>query len=175
MFARVAVARPTFPALRRGRGRIVNIGSIGGRVGQPFVGAYCGSKGAVRLMSASLRQRAAAVGHLGGVRRARHDRDRDLGQGRESAEDLTEAMTAEDRPLRRRSGAMRRSSASRTQRPPPDDVAERVEHALYARRPGPTTCRARRAVPRHDAACAPRARAGPACWARLLGVADENP
>ena len=52
----IAVTQAALPALRLGRGRIVNIGSIGGRVGQPFAGAYCGSKGAIHLMSSSLRR-----------------------------------------------------------------------------------------------------------------------
>ena len=42
--------------LRAGRGRIVNIGSIGGRLNTPFVGPYSSSKAAVRSLSASLRR-----------------------------------------------------------------------------------------------------------------------
>ena len=56
VFACVAVAQAALPSLRIARGRIVNVGSIGGRVGTPFLGAYAGSKGAIRVMSASLRR-----------------------------------------------------------------------------------------------------------------------
>ena len=83
VFSCVAMAQVTIPALRLGRGRIVNIGSIGGRVGQAYVGAYCGSKGAIHLMSASMRQELRPWKILGLLRRAVDDRHGDLGQGRE--------------------------------------------------------------------------------------------
>ena len=56
VFGQIAVTQVALPSLRTGRGRVVNIGSIGGRVAQPFTGAYCGSKGAIHLMSSSLRR-----------------------------------------------------------------------------------------------------------------------
>lgn len=39
-----------------GRGRIVNISSVGGRIGPPFLGAYAASKHGLEGMSASLRR-----------------------------------------------------------------------------------------------------------------------
>ncbi len=52
----VAVTQAFLPLLRQAKGRIVNIGSIGGRTGPPFVGPYAGSKAALALMSDSLRR-----------------------------------------------------------------------------------------------------------------------
>jgi len=51
----LAVTQAALPLLRRGRGRIVNIGSIGGRVTSPMVGPYCASKFAVEAISDALR------------------------------------------------------------------------------------------------------------------------
>jgi NAD(P)-dependent dehydrogenase (short-subunit alcohol dehydrogenase family) len=51
----VAVTQAFLPLLRRGRGRIVNIGSIGGRVSSPMVSPYCASKHAVGAISDALR------------------------------------------------------------------------------------------------------------------------
>jgi NAD(P)-dependent dehydrogenase (short-subunit alcohol dehydrogenase family) len=51
----VAMTQALLPLLRQGRGRIVNIGSIAGRVSLPFVGPYSMSKSAVNAMTTALR------------------------------------------------------------------------------------------------------------------------
>lgn len=62
VFGLVAVTQAMLPLLRRGPGRIVNIGSIGGRVTTPMVGPYCASKFAVEAISDALRMELAAWG-----------------------------------------------------------------------------------------------------------------
>jgi NAD(P)-dependent dehydrogenase (short-subunit alcohol dehydrogenase family) len=52
----VAVIQRFLPALRAGRGRVVNVSSIGGRVALPLVGAYNMSKFALEGLSDSLRR-----------------------------------------------------------------------------------------------------------------------
>ena len=52
----VAVTRAFLPLIRQGGGRIIFIGSIGGRVAAPFVGPYSASKFAVEAIAESLRQ-----------------------------------------------------------------------------------------------------------------------
>ena len=52
----LAVTQALLPALRRGRGRIVNMGSIAGRAASPFVGPYSASKHAVEALTDALRQ-----------------------------------------------------------------------------------------------------------------------
>jgi NAD(P)-dependent dehydrogenase (short-subunit alcohol dehydrogenase family) len=52
----VAVTQAFMPALRRGTGRIVNIGSIGGRVALPLLGPYAASKFAMEAITDSLRR-----------------------------------------------------------------------------------------------------------------------
>jgi NAD(P)-dependent dehydrogenase (short-subunit alcohol dehydrogenase family) len=54
--APVAVAQAFIPRLRRSHGRIVNMSSVGGRVGQPFLGPYSGSKFALEAISDAMRR-----------------------------------------------------------------------------------------------------------------------
>ncbi len=54
-FGQIAVTRAFLPLLRKSRGRIVNMGSISGRVVTPFVGSYGASKHALEALSDALR------------------------------------------------------------------------------------------------------------------------
>ncbi len=56
LIGQVAVTQAFLPALRRARGRIVNVSSIGGRVALPLVGAYAASKFGLEGVSDSLRR-----------------------------------------------------------------------------------------------------------------------
>jgi NAD(P)-dependent dehydrogenase (short-subunit alcohol dehydrogenase family) len=51
----VAVTQAFLPLLRQGQGRIVNMGSISGRVAMPFLGPYAASKFALEALTDSLR------------------------------------------------------------------------------------------------------------------------
>ncbi len=51
----VAVTQAAIPLLRAGRGRVVNIGSMSGRVALPFYGPYAASKFAVEALTDALR------------------------------------------------------------------------------------------------------------------------
>jgi NAD(P)-dependent dehydrogenase (short-subunit alcohol dehydrogenase family) len=55
VIGQVAVTRAVLPLIRRAGGRVVNVGSIGGRVATPFMGAYNASKFALRALTDSLR------------------------------------------------------------------------------------------------------------------------
>jgi len=55
VFGQVAVTQAFLPLLRQNRGRIVNIGSISGRIAGPYSGAYSASKFALRSLNDSLR------------------------------------------------------------------------------------------------------------------------
>jgi NAD(P)-dependent dehydrogenase (short-subunit alcohol dehydrogenase family) len=55
LIGHVAVTQALLPSLRRSRGRIVFMGSIGGRVGQPYISAYTASKHALEAVADALR------------------------------------------------------------------------------------------------------------------------
>ncbi|MDH3524327.1 MAG: SDR family oxidoreductase [Acidobacteriota bacterium] len=56
LFGQVAVTQALLPLLRAARGRIVNMSSMGGKVSQPFMAPYCGSKHALEAFTDSLRE-----------------------------------------------------------------------------------------------------------------------
>ncbi|OPA93935.1 short-chain dehydrogenase [Pseudomonas fluorescens] len=62
VFSVVGVTKALFPALRRGKGLVVNIGSVSGVLVTPFAGAYCASKAAVHALSDALRMELAPFG-----------------------------------------------------------------------------------------------------------------
>jgi NAD(P)-dependent dehydrogenase (short-subunit alcohol dehydrogenase family) len=125
------------PHLRKGRGRIVNISSIGGRVAIPLVGPYSASKFALEGMSDALRRELRPWGmdvslvEPGAVATPIWDK------GIDQAEELDRAAPPE---VRERYGevmdALRKESEkNRTRGVPPDEVADAVAHALTASKP----------------------------------------
>jgi NAD(P)-dependent dehydrogenase (short-subunit alcohol dehydrogenase family) len=124
------VTQAALPALRRSRGRIVNIGSISGRSALPFLGAYAMSKFAFEAMTDSLRLELrpwgihVAIVEPGTIKTPMWTRERP--DPPPEALDLYGARLAAFRTF-----ALRRSESGA----PADDVAEVVEHALAAERP----------------------------------------
>ena len=55
VFGAVSLAQALLPCLRRGSGRVVNIGSSSGRVTLPFAGPYSASKAALAALTAAMR------------------------------------------------------------------------------------------------------------------------
>ena len=64
VIGQVAVTKATLPLLRRSgdRGRVVFIGSIGGRIASPFIGPYSASKHAIEAIAESMRHELAGTG-----------------------------------------------------------------------------------------------------------------
>ncbi|MCD5982532.1 MULTISPECIES: SDR family oxidoreductase [Pseudomonas] len=62
VFSVIGVTKALFPALRRNKGLVVNIGSVSGVLVTPFAGAYCASKAAVHALSDALRLELAPFG-----------------------------------------------------------------------------------------------------------------
>ena len=137
VFGLLAVTQALLDPIRAGEGRIVNIGSIGGRINTPFVGPYSSSKAAVRSLSAALRRELrpwdirVALVEPGAL---------DTPIWRKGEEGATETIAALPehvrtlyaRPLDALLDATRTIAAGASS---PDDAARAVEHALTAERP----------------------------------------
>jgi NAD(P)-dependent dehydrogenase (short-subunit alcohol dehydrogenase family) len=133
----VAVTQAMLPALRKARGRIVNITSIGGRLATPFLGPYNASKFALEAITDALRQEMRPFGvevaavAPGAVATPIWEK------GRASAEEVTARMPAEGRELYGSGIEALRRGISDAERSgvPPLEVAKAVAHALTAPRP----------------------------------------
>jgi NAD(P)-dependent dehydrogenase (short-subunit alcohol dehydrogenase family) len=133
----VAVTQAFLPALRAGRGRIVNVSSIGGRVALPLVGAYNMSKFALEAFSDSLRRELLSQGvdviaiEPGGVKTPIWRK------GGELADELVDGMPPDaERLYGRLIAGVRKQTARIAQGgSPPSAVAEVIGTALTAKRP----------------------------------------
>jgi NAD(P)-dependent dehydrogenase (short-subunit alcohol dehydrogenase family) len=137
LIGQLAVTQAFLPALRAGRGRIVNVSSIGGRMALPLAGPYAASKFGLEGASDSLRRELRGAVDVilvepGGVKTAI------WGKGLSAADELEARMPAEaEREYGDLVAAMRREVAKiETERGlEPEAVAEVIGRALTARRP----------------------------------------
>jgi NAD(P)-dependent dehydrogenase (short-subunit alcohol dehydrogenase family) len=138
LIGQVAVTQAFLPALRRARGRIVNVSSIGGRVALPLVGAYNASKFALEGVSDSLRRELRSQGvdviliEPGGVKTPIWKK------GEELADEMTEGMPPEAERLYGRMIAKLRSETRKIAEESgiePREVAEVIGTALTSNRP----------------------------------------
>jgi NAD(P)-dependent dehydrogenase (short-subunit alcohol dehydrogenase family) len=133
----VAVTQAFLPALRRRTGRVVNIGSVGGRVASPFIGPYVASKGAIAQLTSSLRQELRPWGMWAAVIEPGSVATPIWEKGNASADETMEALPEEGRRLYgSRLEKMPRVIEKTAERAiPPERVAEAVAHALTSGRP----------------------------------------
>lgn len=137
VLGQVAVTKALIPLLRRGRGRVVFIGSITGRVSTPFLGPYGASKHAIEAVAESLREElrpwdiAVSVVEPGAVRTPI------WAKGRDFADQLERRLPAEAHDLYDDAITDLRRTIDNQERVgvPPDRVAAVVERALTAARP----------------------------------------
>jgi NAD(P)-dependent dehydrogenase (short-subunit alcohol dehydrogenase family) len=138
LIGQAAVTQAFLPALRRGRGRIVNVSSIGGRVGLPLVGAYNASKFGLEGLSDSLRRELRPHGvdviliEPGGVKTPIWKK------GEELADEMLEDVPPEAERLYGRMIAAVRTGTQRIARETgiePSEVAEVIGTALTSSRP----------------------------------------
>jgi len=132
----VAVTQAFLPALRRARGRIVLMGSIGGRSALPFLGPYAASKHALEAIADSLRVELRPWGIAVSIVEPASIRTAIWETGAARADELSRGFTPEAAELySARVERFRRFALSRGPGGDPAEVAKAVEHALTASRP----------------------------------------
>jgi NAD(P)-dependent dehydrogenase (short-subunit alcohol dehydrogenase family) len=137
LLGQVAVTQAFLPAIRRARGRIVNVSSIGGRIALPLMSPYNASKFALEAVSDSLRREVRRFGvHVaviepGAIRTAIWEK------GTVAADEMMEGAPPEAEQLYGELvRGMRAQADEATGRAiEPVEVARVVEHALTAARP----------------------------------------
>lgn len=132
----VAVLQAVLPALRAAGGRVVLMGSIGGRSALPFLGPYAASKHALEAFADSLRVELRPLGVAVSIVEPGSIATPIWRKGAERADALRERFDPERAAAYAPAVARFREVAlSRGPGVDPDEVARAVEHALTATRP----------------------------------------
>lgn len=133
----IAVTQAFLPLIRKAKGRIVNMGSIGGKMATPFIGPYNASKFAMEALTDSLRQELQPWGiHVsivepGSIATPIWDKSS------ARVEELEREMPEEAMMLYGKTVEAIKAALVQFQEAgiPPDEVAKFVEHALTAGTP----------------------------------------
>ena len=133
----VAVTQAFLPLIRAGRGRIVNMGSISGRMATPFTGAYAASKFALEALTDALRLELAPWGISVSIVEPGAVATPIWEKSARTAEAMLGSVQPEALVLYAEAiEAVKRTAANAAKRAvDPVDVARSVEHALTAARP----------------------------------------
>jgi NAD(P)-dependent dehydrogenase (short-subunit alcohol dehydrogenase family) len=133
----VAVTQAFLPLLRRSRGRVVNIGSVGGEIALPFLSPYAASKHAMEGFTDSLRREVEPLGVFVSVVRPGAIQSSIWERGNAAADEVLSSVPPEA--LEVYGDAVRGARAAANERAkeaiPAQEVADVVEHALTAERP----------------------------------------
>ena len=136
VIGQVAVTQALLPALRRARGRIVNIGSVGGRVAVPLLSPYNASKFALEGITDSLRRELRPLGVHVSIVEPGAIATRIWEKGAASADAMLAGASEAEEVYGPTIAAVRAQAQQRTERAiAPAEVAKAVEHALTAPRP----------------------------------------
>ena len=132
----VAVTQAFLPMLRPARGRIVNIGSIGGRVALPLLGPYAASKHAMEGLTDSLRRELRPSGIEVSIIRPGPIATEIWERGNNKADELLERMPEAEQHYGPAIAGARAGAQERMKEAiPPKVVAEVVAHALTSDKP----------------------------------------
>jgi NAD(P)-dependent dehydrogenase (short-subunit alcohol dehydrogenase family) len=168
----VRVTQAVLPSLRAAKGRIVNIGSIGGRVGTPFLGPYASSKAAIRSLSTALRGELRPWGIWVALVEPGAIDTPIWRKGEDGVPEATAALPEHvqrlyDKQIRALVTTVRKTGRAAI---PTDVVVDAIEHALTARRPRAVYTVGRDARVQAALHAALPARAFDALVARVMGL-----
>lgn len=139
VLGQVAVTRAMLPLIRKGAGRIVFVGSIGGRYATPFIAPYNSSKFALRAIADSLRGELHAWGIRVSLIEPGAVKTPIWEKGREKTDELAAGLPPEamERYGKVLETARKMIAMQDKMGIPPLKVAEAIEHALTSSRPKP--------------------------------------
>jgi len=138
VIGQVAVTQAFLPLLRRAGGRIVNIGSVSGRLASPLAGPYAASKFAMEAITDALRRELAPWDLKVVMIEAGNVSTPIWAKSASRAEEMLATLPPQARTLYGDDMAgMIRHAGNPPGAGPPDAVARAVERALTARRPHP--------------------------------------
>lgn len=136
VIGQIAVTQSFLPLLRKGTGRIVNIGSMEGLMAMPFVGPYCSSKFAMEALTDSLRMELKPWSISVSIVEPSIVRTQVLENSIKAAEDIVQAMPERAYDLYAPSIHAARELADKIVKSamPPDEVIKAIIHALTAKK-----------------------------------------
>jgi len=137
VLGQIAVIQAFLPLLRKARGRIVNMGSIAGRMASPFIGPYAASKYALEAITDALRLELLPWGITVSIIEPGSVATPIWGKARAAAGKMAHDFPPRARELYGPAINAHRSAAEKSARAgiDPDIVARAVEHALFAKKP----------------------------------------
>jgi NAD(P)-dependent dehydrogenase (short-subunit alcohol dehydrogenase family) len=132
-----AVTKAFLPLVRHARGRIVFVGSLGGRVAFPYASAYHASKFGIEGLAESLRSEMRPLGVSVSVIEPATMATEIWGKGREQLSAVRASLTAEQREVYGEAleGFDRTLASADDDGEDPSEVAETIEKALTASSP----------------------------------------
>lgn len=137
LFGQLAVTRELLPALLASQGRILTVGSIGGRFSAPFLAPYSASKFAVRAWTDALRIELAPHGVDVVLIEPGAVATEIWGKGNNHADEVFDGMTAEQKVRygAQITNARKRADFAERNAVTPDKAAAVIARALRARNP----------------------------------------
>lgn len=137
LFGQLALSQSLLPALISAKGRLITVGSIGGRMSVPFLSPYSASKFAVRAWMDAMRAELKPQGVRASLIEPGAIATPLWEKGTSAAVQRIEEMPADIRSRYESgfNGALKIAKASEKHAIPPERVAKAIEHALTARRP----------------------------------------
>jgi len=137
VIGQIAVTQAFLPLIRRGHGRIVNMGSIGGRISAPMQGAYSASKFAMEALTDSLRLELRQWGIPVSLIEPGAIDTRIWDKGLAEADEFEQALDERAHQLYDGQIAAIRKMAEKSaaEAVPPVEVARAVAHALISNKP----------------------------------------
>ncbi len=133
----LATSQTFLPLIRKARGRIVHVGSIGGKITAPILGPYAASKYAVEAISDAMRQELAPSGIRVSLIQPGAIATPIWEKGQSSAQIKVSELSSQEREYYLEAYTAIVNAVEQRERDaiPPIEVARRVEHALTAAKP----------------------------------------